>query len=535
MGEPVSMNSEQDTTDRAFVLGLDGVPWYLIEQWADEGSLPNFARLIDEGTAGSLQSSTPANTPVAWPAIATGRWADGHGIYEFYKLNADRSKRGFNRTDLRAPALWDVLTPSVVGNVPMTYPPASIDGKMVSGMMTPSIDSEYTHPPELADEIDERIDGYRIELDWSEYKDNKSQLVDNIDSLVKTRRELLHLLMKTDDWRLFFFVFTAPDRLQHLVWEDKEVLALYQRLDQILGEVIEFCTENGSNLFVVSDHGFGPVSTSIHVNRVLANHGHLTERTHSSGQSLLSSLGIDRSQVLGTAKSIGIDVDQIVRGLPREIVDSVARQIPGDHAVYDVDPTQTEAFLHGTGSIYINDSRRFNAGVVSPSDVSQVKSAVIDTLRNLSAPDSNEPVLDVFDGDDLLPNDDDSPDILIEPREGYTTSTRLPPEEFSKETVVTASHRPEGLFMAWGPSIRDGDSPDDPSLVDIAPTVLHSVGEPIIAPTDGRVLSEIFEPGSLPDERAHRTQRYHVNQQSKNMTEDFDSVERRLNGLGYIN
>ena len=521
---------------RAFVLGFDGVPWYLVERWAAAGELPNFQRLIEEGAAGELESSIPANTPVAWPSIATGVGPDGHGLYEFYKLRANHSKRGYNRTDLVGPALWDVLSPAVVGNVPMTYPPASVDGTMVSGMMTPSVDESFTHPPEFREELLDRVPDYAIELAWNEYDGDEAGLVADLDALVRTRRELMRLLMDEEEWRLFFFVYTAPDRLQHRVWDDERLLAHYRYLDDVVGEVLAYCEARDSNLFVVSDHGFGPVSTTLFLNRLLADEGFLAERDRSGGQSLLSSLGVTRERVVETAAAAGLDVHSLVKKLPRGMVDSVAKQVPGNHGLYDVDYGETTAFLHGLGSVYVNDTRRFDAGVVPPDEVADVKEAVESLLTDLTEPGSDAPVLDVHDGEAAFPDDPDSPDLVVQPRPGYTVSTRLADDVFGDSTKVVASHRPEGLFLAWGPDVAAGAAPNDASVVDVAPTALHSVGEAIPERTDGRVLSELFAPDSPTAERAPsvRAYRQETTAAAADGADDFDDVEERLRGLGYV-
>ncbi|MFC5970148.1 alkaline phosphatase family protein [Halomarina salina] len=535
---------EEGVPSRAFVLGLDGVPWYLVERWTDAGELPNFQRLVDEGASGALESSKPANTPVAWPSIATGTSPDSHGLYEFYKLRSNHSKRAYNRTDLVGPALWDVLSPAVVGNVPMTYPPGDVDGTMVSGMMTPSVDETFTHPPEFRETLLDRIEDYRIELNWTEYADADERLREDLDSLVRTRRELMRLLMEREDWRLFFFVYTEPDRLQHRVWDDEALLEHYRYLDDVLGEVMAYCEERDSTLFVVSDHGFGPVSKTVFVNRVLADAGLLTKRSQSSSQSLLSSFGITRERVLDTASSTGLDVHALAKRLPRGVVDSVAKQMPGSHGLYDVDYGETKAFLHGLGSVYVNDTRRFDDGIVPPAEVEAVKESVKTLLADLTAPGSDDPVLDVYDGAEVFPDDPDSPDLTVQPRGEYTVSTRLADGVFGDSTKVVANHRPEGLFMAWGPHVEAGSTPRDASVVDVAPTLLHSVGEAIPERTDGRVLSELFAPETPPAERSPRvrdeTDRQAVaagddaDDAHETDSDEFDDVEERLRGLGYV-
>jgi len=79
----------------------------------------------------------------------------------------------------------------------------------------------------------------------------------------------------------------------------------------------------------------------------------------------------------------------IVSTLPRALVDSVAEQIPGDHALYDVDYDRTIAFVHGAGNCYINDAERFEDGVVDPSQIPAIKDELTDLFESVTDDDGN--------------------------------------------------------------------------------------------------------------------------------------------------
>ena len=44
------------------VFGLDGGTWDLIKPWADEGELPTFKKLMENGAWGVLESTFPGET-----------------------------------------------------------------------------------------------------------------------------------------------------------------------------------------------------------------------------------------------------------------------------------------------------------------------------------------------------------------------------------------------------------------------------------------------------------------------------------------
>ena len=57
---------------RVIVLGLDGQDPELTEQFMNEGLLPNFQRLKQQGTFVPLQTTLLAESPVAWTSFQTG-------------------------------------------------------------------------------------------------------------------------------------------------------------------------------------------------------------------------------------------------------------------------------------------------------------------------------------------------------------------------------------------------------------------------------------------------------------------------------
>lgn len=520
------------------MLGLDGVPWYLIEKWVEDGELPAFARLFEEGATGPLGSTTPASTPLAWPSIFTGRHPDSHGVYWFRQLQSDYSHSVATSADVRGTRLWDVVTPAAVGNVPMTYPARDVDGTLVSGMMTPAAEDGFTHPPEFADELDDRIPDYRVGLDWEEYDGNEGQFVEEIGELVDAREQLLELMLDEVSFRLGFFVFTAPDRLQHLVWDESVLLDHYRRLDDVLATVQSYVEERDAALFVVSDHGFGPIDRVVSPNRVLEREGYLTRRDDEGVRGVLDRIGVDKSAVQDLLGRVGIDEGTVVERLPQGLVDMVAMQVPGENAVYDIDYGASQAFVRGDGCLYINRADRFEDGTVDPDEAADLKATLTSLFEDVTDPATGEEVLEVRDGDELYPRDENSPDLVLEGIEHYECHTPLTDDAVFDADTAAASHRPEGIVLASGPGVASGAHIEDATVVDVLPTLLHALGEQVPAAADGEVVRDVFAPGSEPAKRAVRYRDYGDDlDDGASETGDGETsadVESRLRGLGYI-
>ena len=71
------------SAERVVVIGLDGLDPQLVARWMEEGRLPAFKKLAEQGTFRPLQTTLPAITPAAWSAFATGVDASRHRIYDF--------------------------------------------------------------------------------------------------------------------------------------------------------------------------------------------------------------------------------------------------------------------------------------------------------------------------------------------------------------------------------------------------------------------------------------------------------------------
>lgn len=236
---------------RLIVLGIDGSTLDLL----DRPQLPNFRRVLGGGIHGTL-FSRPAITPVAWSSMVSGKNAGKHGIFDFRKKMQLKDSR-----DKRSKELWDYF-PSIVINVPMTYPTRPIDGIMVGDMMTPSLDSPRAVTPES--ELPRlKSFGYVIEP-----KIDRGEITRSIEARIKTNRHYL----QHPHWKLFFHVFREYDSLQHFFWGQD--LDDYRRLDDYLAELLGQLDALDARLMIVSDHGFTPVEYAFDLGCFMRRLGH---------------------------------------------------------------------------------------------------------------------------------------------------------------------------------------------------------------------------------------------------------------------
>lgn len=152
---------------RTIVLGFDGMEPKLVRQWMADGTLPNFARLAEQGSFQELPTTNPAQSPVAWASFATGLNPGAHGIFDFLARNPKTYTPDYSIAEVVPPQRFlrafgfqlpldsgsiinkRIGTPFWIGaeregqpasvmRVPVTYPPDPIT-EMLSGMGVPDL------------------------------------------------------------------------------------------------------------------------------------------------------------------------------------------------------------------------------------------------------------------------------------------------------------------------------------------------------------------------------------------------------------
>jgi predicted AlkP superfamily phosphohydrolase/phosphomutase len=153
---PLSLEEEQ--VKKVLVIGLDGLDPGIVEAMLNTGSLPALAKLRQLGGYARVQTTCPAQTPVAWSTFVTGMNPGGHGIFDFIRRDPKTycPDLSFNRYEQKNSFLpprvvnrrsgtpvWERLStagiPSTILRCPCTYPPDNIRGRMLAGMGVPDL------------------------------------------------------------------------------------------------------------------------------------------------------------------------------------------------------------------------------------------------------------------------------------------------------------------------------------------------------------------------------------------------------------
>ncbi|MDO8724576.1 MAG: alkaline phosphatase family protein [Candidatus Methanoperedens sp.] len=475
---------ESELRKKILIIGLDGATWRLIKPWAESNYLPNFKKLMDNGSYGNLKSTYPPITPPAWTSMTTGKNPAKHGVFGFLKQENGKF-RLYQSNDIKEPEIWDYLhsIKSIIVNLPISNPPKKIKNIMVSGMYTPSLKSNFAYPEEIKKEIIEKFPDYRFELSWDEYTGNKSKFIEELYKMTENRIKLFHHFIDTKEWDFIFYVFIGTDRIQHIYWDNDELLKFYSYIDTFLGEVIEKIEKRNEsiNLFIVSDHGFNKINKTIDINNFLHQNDFLFYKKDESKQKqFISNSGINKDRLTKLLKNIGLL--GMYKKIPDNIKNYLSKKVPGEtNIINDISMEKSVAYSQGFGTIYFNSDQCRNEKIKN-------------RIKELKDPDNNKNIIKeihlkekLFSGKFV----NQAPDIVLIPHEGYKFSRNSNGEIINDSNFEKADHEMNGIFLAYGPDIKKKFQ-INANIYDITPTILHYFGYSIPDTMDGRVLSEIF-------------------------------------------
>ena len=275
------------------IIGLDCAdPKLMFEEfWED---LPNIRKLAEGGSYGPLQSTIPPITVPAWMSMMTGKDPGTLGFYGFRNRKDYSYDSVFfaNSRLLKHEPVWDTLGKkgykSIVLGVPLTYPPKPINGYLVTSFLTPSIESNYTYPKELKEEIKSWVGKYMLDVENFRTED-KQRILDEVYEMTEKRFEVAKHLVTEKEWNFFMMVEMGPDRLHHAFWAYHDpthfkhdptspfrtaIKDYYIYLDKKIGELVQYFPE-GTTVMLVSDHGIQKMEGGIAINDWLIEKGYL--------------------------------------------------------------------------------------------------------------------------------------------------------------------------------------------------------------------------------------------------------------------
>ena len=262
------------------------MPFSFLPKIKELGIAPFLTSLHKEGKIASMSTTLPPVSSVAWASFLTGENPGVHGITGF----VDRKPDGY---DPFVPTAKNLLVPTIYQHlsrlglrvcslgVPATFPPAPINGTIVSGFLAPNLE-RAVYPPEELEKL--KSFDYRLDIDaWSARKSHDSLSEQLPKSLTSRLNAAKHYLAR-ERWDLFVLHLLETDRLHHFLWREMNsgeqsavdlFAVIYRAIDKFISEVFDSIDED-SAIIILSDHGFTELKKDVYLNRWLITDGYLT-------------------------------------------------------------------------------------------------------------------------------------------------------------------------------------------------------------------------------------------------------------------
>ena len=452
---------------KVFVVGIDcGEPSLVFERWRDR--LPNLGRLMQAGTYGELTSTIPAITVPAWASMLSSKDPGQLGFYGF-RNRADHSYERMTIATARAikvPRAWNLISAAgkkvVVAGVPQTYPVEPVNGALISSFLTPSTQSQYTHPPELKAEIEGLLDGEYM-FDVGQFRtENKDDLLAQIYRMAERQHTVVKHLMTSRPWDFFMHVDMGVDRMHHGFWKffdathpkhepgnpyENAIRDYYVHLDAQIGERLALLDEETAVL-VVSDHGAKPMVGGICFNEWLKQEGYLVLEHQPAGIVPLEKCEVDWSRT----------------------------QAWGSGGYY--------------ARLFLNVKGREPEGIIEPEDYERVRDELAERIAAITDPEGKPIGSVAYKPEDIYAEVNNiAPDLIV--YFGNLSWRSLGSlgtgqvHTFENDTGPDdANHAQEGLYIYYNPQRPGEGSGPRRHLMDVAPTLLDLVG--VVVPKDMR-------------------------------------------------
>jgi len=533
---------------KTIVIGLDGATWSLIEPLLEEEKLPNLKQLIDGGTSGVMESTTPPMTPLAWTSMSTGTNPGKHGIYDFLEQDTESYQiRPTTYSKMSRPAIWDLFNEKKkdvgVINYPLVHPPDKVDPFFISGI--PASDEDSIAYPDFIQDTLESTD-YRVHPHAS--SDNPKEYFEELIDLTESQVDLTIKLAEEYDPELLWTVFMSTDWAQHYLWDKKidntnAVEKLYQKFDSYIGEIVGELAD-GCNVVVVSDHGARKIDGEIHLNSLLEKWGYI-QRKETSKENNLSRI---KKILLASMWKIGSNLPPSLKNLVKQKTPSntlndirAAADIAQLNMHNSIDWANTTAFSYGyMGRVFLHTDNYPEGKISKESDFEKLRDELILKLEDLEHPKTNEKIIEnVYQSESIYWGDNAAlaPDLVIEPK-GWRYMIY---GDFGDGTWINspqgrvADHDNEGIVILSGENIQDTDTKFECDITDIAPTLLHLHNLPILHDMDGTVLTNILTKKYMAqNEITVEENQMDIGENGDRSRENRDKIEDQLEDLGYL-
>lgn len=480
---------------RTLFIGMDGATFTILDDLIQDVPgrgvvMPFLKGLIENGVRAKLRSTANPLTPPAWVSLMTGRSPGHHGVFDFLRAEERGEEVYFTLSDardIRTETIWSIASRqerSVVSlNFPITAPPRPVRGSLVPGFVPWKHLRRNSLPAGLFDRL-KGIDGFNPrELAW-DFEQEKLAMEElgpqEVEQWVRYHlvREdqwffIAEKLLREDRPDLMAVMFDGTDKIQHQAWayidprmpaDDSPQAAgirdacyeYFRKLDGYVRRLVALAPE--AQVYIASDHGFTVSTEIVRINAYLHQKGYLAWRTADDSE---TSRRRDRSWF----------------------------------ANLDWHKTLAYCRTPSSNGVWIRVSNRPGETGVPRAEYEAFRQRLIGDLEALRDPATGERIIraihcreDVFPG----PAMSDAPDLSLELRDyGFVSISNVEPVVEARGQPA-GTHHPDGVFIASGPGIRRGETAERRRIMDVAATLLYSLGLSVPRDFEGVVPETFF-------------------------------------------
>lgn len=500
-------NKPLESPPKLLVIGLDAAIWDLIDPWLEDGTLPHLKRIKDQGVSTTLKSIDPMRSPSLWTTICTGVAPEHHGISGFFST----------RRDLKTARIWDVMTANglEVGLFRwlLTSPPERKFAFCIPAWLARDAET-HPMPYHILQEInlEQSVGGGTLKkcnalFDAATHGagicsveklalfyvndyyglDDEAHLAQKMLAEVPLQRDVFIHLLQNHQPDVATFTFYGTDKLAHRFWH-------YMEPDAFAGHEFEHKPEYEGVIreyYQAADKAIGEILAKLDEDTtvvVLSDHG------------MKADPAMPRQYFLDTHALLEqLQVEELFRH------HNIMRQTFLEPVVND------PLLLEETKSAL--QSMRFEDG-------DSVFRVIIENGKIVLRTNFS------------LTYNPDSPLILN--NEVIYNEQSISTKKLFFLRTFSGTHDINGILMIRGPHIKEGILINPAQLVDIAPTLLYVMNQPISRTIEGAVIEEAFDPDWLAKHAVHYVEQYENISIDLPPQESNEAFLERLRSMGYV-
>ena len=207
-------------------IGLDSAEPTVLEQWMDEGELPNFARLKAQGCYGRLDNFDVFTAELPWTTFATGVMPEQTGYWTPLKYSPDyqiRTRAAYEYDQY--PAFFSLGDDYRVCafDVPQVRLQKNLNGWQFNawGAHSPQVEQESNVPEVFAELVAKHGPHPGLHRDYAHALNMPAvrRVYDMLMQGIPMRARVCADLLQREKWDLFLTVFGEPHGAGHNFWQ----------------------------------------------------------------------------------------------------------------------------------------------------------------------------------------------------------------------------------------------------------------------------------------------------------------------------